>query len=237
MSGRWNQARSWSWTRTASIPISLSHRAPPVLHLRVHLFRPAGQPDLRPKRLPGAQTPGRGPGPGASAFRRPGHALPRFRHVRGPGLRGASGLPFELGVIRNHYVGRTFIQPSQTMRDFSVKVKLNPVREILKGKTRNRGGRLHHPGHHHPLPGQALREAGAKEVSLLVSCPPTRFPLLLRYRLLPQRRTHRLPARNQPDPGLPGPGLPGLSEPGRHGGRHPDGHDSFCSPASPGTTP
>jgi amidophosphoribosyltransferase len=92
------------------------------------------------------------------------------------GYAEASGLPFELGVIRNHYVGRTFIQPSQTMRDFSVKVKLNPVREILKGKrvivvedsiirgttTRSRV--------------KSLRDAGAKEVSLLVSCPPTRFP-------------------------------------------------------------
>ncbi len=92
------------------------------------------------------------------------------------GYAEASGIPFELGVIRNHYVGRTFIQPSQTMRDFSVKVKLNPVREILKGKrvlviedsiirgttTRSRV--------------KSLREAGAKEVSLLVSCPPTAFP-------------------------------------------------------------
>jgi amidophosphoribosyltransferase len=92
------------------------------------------------------------------------------------GYAKASGLPFEFGVIRNHYVGRTFIQPSQTMRDFSVKVKLNPVRDILKGKrvvvvedsiirgttTRSRV--------------KSLREAGAKEVSLLVSCPPTRFP-------------------------------------------------------------
>jgi amidophosphoribosyltransferase len=92
------------------------------------------------------------------------------------GYAEAGGLPFEFGVIRNHYVGRTFIQPSQTMRDFSVKVKLNPVRDILKGKrvvvvedsiirgttTRSRV--------------KSLREAGAKEVSLLVSCPPTRFP-------------------------------------------------------------
>jgi amidophosphoribosyltransferase len=92
------------------------------------------------------------------------------------GYAAATGIPFEMGVIRNHYVGRTFIQPSQTMRDFSVKVKLNPVKEILKGQrvvvvedsiirgttTRSRV--------------KSLREAGAKEVSLLVSCPPTRFP-------------------------------------------------------------
>jgi amidophosphoribosyltransferase len=92
------------------------------------------------------------------------------------GYAAVSGLPFEMAVIRNHYVGRTFIQPSQVMRDFSVKVKLNPVREILKGKrvvvvedsiirgttTRSRI--------------KSLREAGAREVSLLVSCPPHRFP-------------------------------------------------------------
>ncbi len=92
------------------------------------------------------------------------------------GYAAASGVPFEMAVIRNHYVGRTFIQPSQVMRDFSVKVKLNPVREILKGKrvvvvedsiirgttTRSRI--------------KSLRDAGAKEVSLLVSCPPHRFP-------------------------------------------------------------
>jgi len=85
-------------------------------------------------------------------------------------------MPFEMGVIRNHYVGRTFIQPSQTMRDFAVRVKLNPVKEILKGKhvvvvedsiirgttTRSRV--------------KSLRQAGAREVSLVVSCPPHRFP-------------------------------------------------------------
>ena len=92
------------------------------------------------------------------------------------GFADVMDMPFEMGVIRNHYVGRTFIQPSQTMRDFSVRIKLNPVKEILKGKrvivvedsiirgttTRSRV--------------KSLREAGATEVSLLVSCPPHRFP-------------------------------------------------------------
>jgi amidophosphoribosyltransferase len=92
------------------------------------------------------------------------------------GFAEASQMPFEMGVIRNHYVGRTFIQPSQAMRDFSVRVKLNPVPELLQGKrvvlvedsiirgttTRTRLC--------------ALRKAGAKEVHMLVSCPPHRFP-------------------------------------------------------------
>jgi amidophosphoribosyltransferase len=64
------------------------------------------------------------------------------------------GILLEMGVIRNHYVGRTFIEPVQSMRDFGVKVKLNPVRDIIK----------------------TLREAGAKEVHMVVSCPPHRYP-------------------------------------------------------------
>lgn len=92
------------------------------------------------------------------------------------GYSQASGIPLEMGVIRNHYVGRTFIQPSQSMRDFNVKVKLNPVRSFLKGKRviivedsiiRGTTGKSRV---------RALREAGAKEVHLVVSCPPTRHP-------------------------------------------------------------
>jgi amidophosphoribosyltransferase len=92
------------------------------------------------------------------------------------GFAEAANLPFEMGVIRNHYVGRTFIQPSQAMRDFGVRVKLNPVRELLQGKRviliedsiiRGTTSRTRI---------QALRNAGAKELHMLVSCPPHRFP-------------------------------------------------------------
>jgi amidophosphoribosyltransferase len=85
-------------------------------------------------------------------------------------------LPFEMGMIRNHYVGRTFIQPSQTVRDFGVKVKLNPVRALLKGKrvvvvedsiVRGTTSRTRI---------RALREAGAKEIHMRVSCPPHCYP-------------------------------------------------------------
>ncbi|MCB2182879.1 MAG: amidophosphoribosyltransferase [Desulfobulbaceae bacterium] len=91
------------------------------------------------------------------------------------GFSQASGIPLEMGVIRNHYVGRTFIQPSQSMRDFSVRVKLNPVRSFLKGKRviiiedsiiRGTTGRSRV---------RSLRQAGAKEVHMLISCPPTRY--------------------------------------------------------------
>jgi amidophosphoribosyltransferase len=90
------------------------------------------------------------------------------------GYSQASGIPMEMGVIRNHYVGRTFIEPTQSMRDFNVKVKLNPVRGFLKDKKviivedsiiRGTTGKSRV---------RALREAGAKEVHMVVSCPPTR---------------------------------------------------------------
>ncbi len=48
--------------------------------------------------------------------------------------RAATGIPFELALIRNHYVGRTFISPAQKVRDMSVRIKFNPVREVLEGK-------------------------------------------------------------------------------------------------------
>ena len=50
------------------------------------------------------------------------------------GYAQESGLPFEWGLIRNHYVGRTFIEPKQSIRSFGVKIKLNPVREVLEGR-------------------------------------------------------------------------------------------------------
>ncbi len=102
--------------------------------------------------------------------------FPDSGNYAGLGFGEASGIPLEMGVIRNHYVGRTFIQPSQSMRDFGVRIKLNPVREILKGKKvvviedsiiRGTTSRTRI---------KALKEAGAKEVHMLVSCPPHRFP-------------------------------------------------------------
>jgi len=92
------------------------------------------------------------------------------------GFAQASGIPLEMGVIRNHYVGRTFIQPSQSMRDFGVKVKLNPVKELLKDRRvviiedsiiRGTTARTRI---------KTLRSIGAREIHLLVSCPPHRFP-------------------------------------------------------------
>lgn len=92
------------------------------------------------------------------------------------GYAQESGIPFEMGMIRNHYVGRTFIQPTQSMRDFGVRIKLNPVRSLLKGKdiiiiedSIIRGTTVR-------TRVKALRELGVKRIHMRVSGPPHRFP-------------------------------------------------------------
>src|SRR5512134_3384647 len=92
------------------------------------------------------------------------------------GYSEASGIPFEMGLIRNHYVGRTFIEPQQSIRHFGVKIKLNPVADVVSGKrvvvvddsiVRGTTGRKII---------KMIRAAGAKEVHFRISSPPTCYP-------------------------------------------------------------
>jgi amidophosphoribosyltransferase len=92
------------------------------------------------------------------------------------GFAEASGIPFEMGMVRNHYIGRTFIQPSQDMREFGVRVKLNPVKNLIEGKrlvlvedSVIRGTTMR-------TRAANLRDVGAKEIHMLVSCPPHKYP-------------------------------------------------------------
>jgi len=92
------------------------------------------------------------------------------------GYHEESGIPFEMGMIRNHYVGRTFIHPTQSMRDFGVRIKLNPVKEILKGKdliiiedSIIRGTTI-------KTRVKSLRKLGVQRVHMRVAGPPHRFP-------------------------------------------------------------
>ncbi|MBU0571928.1 MAG: amidophosphoribosyltransferase [Candidatus Omnitrophica bacterium] len=99
-------------------------------------------------------------------------SIPDSGNYAALGYSKKSGIPFEFGMVRNHYIGRTFIQPSQEMRKHGVKIKLNPIREVLKGKKvvvvedsivrgTTTSGRI-----------QAIREAGAREIHMRISCPP-----------------------------------------------------------------
>ena len=85
-----------------------------------------------------------------------------------------SGIPYSMGIIRNHYVGRTFIQPSQEIRDLKVRVKFNPIRAIVKGRRLVVVDDSIVRGTTTRARVKSLREAGAKEIHLRVSCPPTK---------------------------------------------------------------
>ena len=92
------------------------------------------------------------------------------------GYAQASGLPFELGIIRNHYIGRTFIQPSQSIRDFGVKIKLNPQSAVLKGKRVVVIDDSLVRGTTSKKIVNLIRAAGALEVHLRIAAPPTVGP-------------------------------------------------------------
>ena len=92
------------------------------------------------------------------------------------GYAEESGIPFEMGMIRNHYVGRSFIQPTQSMRDFAVRVKLNPVKELIKGKDIIIIEDSIIRGTTAKTRVAALRELGVGKVHMRISCPPHRFP-------------------------------------------------------------
>jgi amidophosphoribosyltransferase len=109
------------------------------------------------------------------------------------GYARESGIPMQFGLVRNHYVGRTFIEPEQRVRDFGVKLKLNPVRRLLAGKrviliddsivrgtTSQKIVRL-------------VRDAGATEVHIRISCPPTTSPCY--YGVDTPQRRHLIAAR------------------------------------------
>ncbi len=103
-------------------------------------------------------------------------SIPDSGNYAALGFSQELGLPLEVGIIRNHYIGRTFIQPTQLLRDLRVKIKLNPIRDVLKGKkiivvedsiVRGTTSRSRV---------QELRNAGAKEIHMRISCPPLKSP-------------------------------------------------------------
>jgi len=103
-------------------------------------------------------------------------SVPDSSNTAALGYASVSGIRFEIGLIRNHYVGRTFIHPDQSARDFSVRVKFNPVEGVLKDRrvvvvedSIVRGTTLKHLT-------KMLRKAGAKEVHVRVSSPPIISP-------------------------------------------------------------
>jgi amidophosphoribosyltransferase len=92
------------------------------------------------------------------------------------GYSRESGLPLEFGLVRNHYVGRTFIEPKQSIRNFGVKIKLNPVRDLLEGRRVVLVDDSIVRGTTSRKIVRMIREGGAAEVHLRISAPPTQWP-------------------------------------------------------------
>ena len=92
------------------------------------------------------------------------------------GFSRESGIPIQFGLIRNHYVGRTFIEPEQRVRDFGVRLKLNPVRHVIEGKRVVLIDDSIVRGTTSRKIVRMVRDAGAKEVHMRISCPPTISP-------------------------------------------------------------
>ncbi|HEY4900003.1 MAG TPA: amidophosphoribosyltransferase [Terriglobales bacterium] len=89
------------------------------------------------------------------------------------GYSHQSGIPIQFGLIRNHYVGRTFIEPEQRVRDFGVRLKLNPVRHVIEGKRIVLIDDSIVRGTTSRKIVRMIRDAGAKEIHMRISCPPT----------------------------------------------------------------
>jgi amidophosphoribosyltransferase len=153
------------------------------------------------------------------------------------GFAEVSGLPYELALIRNHYVGRTFIQPTQAGRDAKVKVKYNPVREVIAGKsvvvvddsivrgTTTRGLVA------------MIRAAGAREVHLRVSSPPITGPCY--YGIDTPSRRELIAANMSCDEIAQALGVDSLGYLSREGmlGAVPNGPDGFCDACFSGNYP
>jgi amidophosphoribosyltransferase len=110
------------------------------------------------------------------------------------GYAAESGIPLRFGLIRNHYVGRTFIEPQQSVRDFGVKLKLNPVRSLLEGKRVVLIDDSIVRGTTSRKIVRMVRGAGAREVHFRISCPPTISPCY--YGVDTPRRKELIAANN-----------------------------------------
>lgn len=113
------------------------------------------------------------------------------------GFAEAAGLPYEMGLIRSHYVGRTFIEPQQSIRHFGVRLKLHPVREVLAGKRVAVVDDSIVRGTTSRKIVRMVRDAGASEVHVRISSPPTAWPCF--YGIDTPTRGELIASRNTPE--------------------------------------
>ncbi len=220
---------------------TLQRTPAPELHRCVFEYVYFARPDSRvfggsvdrARRALGRRLAREHPAPGADFV----FSVPDSSNSAALGFAEESGLPLELALIRNHYVGRTFIQPTQSGRDAKVKVKYNPVREILEGKsvvmvddsivrgTTTRGLVA------------LIRAAGAREVHMRVSSPPITGPCY--YGIDTPDRGQLIAARHSVEGIAKEIGVDSLGYISLDGmlGAVPDGPEGFCHACFSGKYP
>ena len=159
--------------RTQRFAEATPHR----VRLRVRLPGAPGHHDRRPRRARGAGRDGP-PARRASTRWRPISSSPRPESgtPAAIGYAEASGIPYGQGLVKNAYVGRTFIQPSQTIRQLGIRLKLNPLRDVVRGKRLVVVDDSIVRGNTQRALVRMLREAGAAEVHVRISSPPVKWP-------------------------------------------------------------
>ena len=154
------------------------------------------------------------------------------------GFAEESGIPLRMGLIRNHYVGRTFIEPQQSIRHFGVKVKLNPVRSILEGKRVVLIDDSIVRGTTSRKIVKMIKAAGAREVHMRISCPPTISPCF--YGVDTPRRSELIAATHTVEEirDVPRRRQPRLPEPrGTAAARSAPSQRSYCTSCYTGVYP
>ena len=221
------------------------HRAAPArapagepLRLRAGVLRPARQHRLRRVGRPGPPRARPAAGARAAGARRarwcsacPTAPTPwRSASPRSPGIK------LEYGLIRNHYVGRTFINPTQALRVAKVKIKFNPVRDVIAGQVGGGRGRQPGPRQHQQGPGAddpgRRRARGASPARLAAD----HRAVPLRHRHADPRGAHRRDPLGRGDPRVPRRRLARLPLARRHAPRGGPRAPSSATPASPAST-
>ena len=148
-----------------------------ALPLRVRLPRPPRHDHRRPADARACASRSVAGSPGVPRRGRPGHPGARSRAPRRPSATPRkSGIPYGMGLVKNSYVGRTFIQPSQTIRQLGIRLKLNPLRDVIEGKRLVVVDDSIVRGNTQRALVRMLREAGAAEVHVRISSPPVKWP-------------------------------------------------------------
>ena len=164
--------------RRAAVDQAVPAGAARALRLRARLLRAARQLRVRPERQRSAHRAR--PRARARSSRSTPTSSCRFPTracARRSGFAEESGIPLRMGLIRNHYVGRTFIQPQQSIRHFGVQGEAEPGAQHPRGQARRPGRRLDRARHDQPQDrARWCAAAGAQEVHVRISCPPTISP-------------------------------------------------------------